>query len=345
MKAFQSELDMMGDLRATDDEVTSFAQRCPFLGNEYFEYIRNYRYNPKVVTAELSDGELGLGVDGVWEREILWEVPLMSLISELYFIHCDQDWNPDMKLQEEKLRAKGNRLRDVTFTDFGTRRRRNYETQDLAVRVLKEICPHFMGTSNVHLAHVHNVKPIGTLAHEWIMGISALEGLRHANRHAMRIWSDVYKGNLGTALPDTFGDAAFWQDFDSVLARLHDGIRHDSGSPFEFTDRAVAGYTKLGIDPLAKYAIFSDGLNVDLVLEIYAYCLRKIKSSFGIGTHLTNDFETLAGLVSKPMNMVIKMIMCNGEHVIKLSNDIGKVIGDRDAVRVAKWTFHGIPLD
>lgn len=345
MKAFRSELDMVGDLRAKDNEISYLAERCPFLGSEYFEYIRNYRYNPKVVTAELSNGELNVEVEGVWEREILWEVPLMSLISELYFTHCDQDWNPSPERQLQKIHDKATRLGDTTFTDFGTRRRRNYETQDMVVREFKKLSPNFVGTSNVHLAHKHNLRPIGTMAHEWIMAISALESLRHANRYATQIWSNIYKGNLGTALPDTFGDVAFWMDFDSVLARLFDGIRHDSGDPFEFTDRTVAGYKNLGIDPLTKFAIFSDGLDVDGVLALRAYCQHKIRCSFGIGTHLTNDFETLDGKVSKALNMVIKMAMCNWIHVVKLSNTLSKAIGDRDALRVAKWTVYNTPLD
>jgi nicotinate phosphoribosyltransferase len=192
-----------------------------------------------------------------------------------------------------------------------------------------------------------DVKPLGTMAHEWIMGISALEGLLHANKHAMRIWSDVYKGNLGTALTDTFGSAAFFNDFDGVLARLFDGLRHDSGDPIEFAEKAIKAYKNLGINPMTKTIIFSDGLDVDTALKIAESLNGKINFSFGIGTNLSNDFRTADDprAVSKALNMVIKMMSCNGVDTVKISDVESKVIGEKDAVRVALWTFFKIPLD
>jgi nicotinate phosphoribosyltransferase len=267
----------------------------------------------------------------------------MAMISELFFIHCDNDW--DDRDQEAKLAAKSDRLRHITFTDFGTRRRRSFATQEAVVAYFKKHNAYFMGTSNVHLAHKYNVRPIGTMAHEWIMGISALEGLRHANRYAMKIWSDIYKGELGTALTDTFGTDVFWADFDVALAKLFDGPRHDSGCPFGFTDKTVANYKRLRIDPTTKTAIFSDGLDTDLAVRIDDYCKGKIRSSFGIGTHFTNDFTKPNGDVSKPLNMVVKLAKCDGVPVVKLSDTPTKAIGDRDALRVAKWTFFGQALD
>ena len=172
------------------------------------------------------------------------------------------------------------------------------------------------------------------MAHEWISGISALEGLQHANRYAMRHWSRAYKGNLGTALADTFGSAAFWEDFDNYYARLFDSVRQDSGDPLKFGDDAIAHYKKLGINPMHKYILFSDALTVDAAIKINKYFAGRVNTSFGIGTHFTNDVPG-----SPALNMVIKMVSCNNIPVVKLSDVPSKAIGDRDALRVRAGLF------
>lgn len=332
-------LETFDQLTMTNEQRDKLRSECGWLGEEYIQYLYNYRFDTSELNWGVSDGELELGIDGVWERAILWEVPLMALISELYFRYCDTNWKYSEVEQSVKLVEKANRLNGVTFTDFGTRRRRSFRVHDLVVRTLMNY-RHFAGTSNVHLALQYGVKPLGTMAHEWIMGISALESLRHANRFATRIWADVYKGDLGTALTDTFGTDAFFRDFDGTLARLFDSVRHDSGCPFEFTDKVIANYRKLRIDPRTKTIIFSDGLDIGTVRSIADYCEGKIKHSYGIGTNLTNDFPG-----SNPLNMVIKLTHCNGIPVVKLSDSPTKAIGDPDALRVARWTFFGTPLN
>lgn len=354
MAAFRAELEHMESLYLKPAEADFLRSACPYLGEEYISYLYNYSFNPREVTAELTDGgELVLSIDGPWERTILWEVPLMALISELFFTYCDTNWTFDHELQYNRLIEKARLLRDAftegfasgkavwsaNFADFGTRRRRNYVTQNLVVETFKH-WSNFVGTSNVHLAKIHGVKPLGTMAHEWVMGISALEGLQHANRYAMRVWADVYKGNLGTALPDTFGTAAFWEDFDGFYARLFDGVRHDSGDPSKFGHATIEHYKKLGINPMTRTIIFSDGLDAETAAALRKEFHEKINVSFGIGTNLTNDYTG-----SKPLNMVIKMSHCGGKPVVKLSDVPTKAIGDKDALRVAKWTFFGTPLD
>lgn len=345
-RAFKAELLSMRDLKMTADEHDWAQSRLHWLGDDYIQYLKNFRFNPSEVEWWVDDGNLRLAIDGSWEKTILWEVPLMSIISELYFEHCDKDWKFDENEQTQKLIAKGDALSGLNFTDFGTRRRRSYEVQKLVVQTLRRY-ETFRGTSNVHFAHIFDVKPLGTMAHEWIMGISALEGLLHANKHAMRIWSDVYKGNLGTALTDTFGSAAFFNDFDGVLARLFDGLRHDSGNPIEFAEKSIKAYKNLGINPMTKTIIFSDGLDVTTTLRIAKELEGRINFSFGIGTHLSNDFMTASDpdVVSKALNMVIKMMSCNGVNTVKISDVESKIIGERDAVRVALWTFFNTPLD
>jgi nicotinate phosphoribosyltransferase len=238
-----------------------------------------------------------------------------------------------------QMEEKSRKLSNTTFGDFGTRRRRNYTTQDSVVACFRHN-QSFVGTSNVHLAHKHNVRPLGTQAHEWYMGVSALEGLRRANYYGMKIWSDIFRGRLGTALPDTFGTDAFFEDFDHYFARLFDGVRHDSGNPFVFAGKTIDAYQKLKINPKTRTILFSDNLNCDLAVEIQKELASEIGISFGIGTHFTNDFPG-----SKPLNMVIKMASCNGVKVVKISDEPSKQIGDRDALRVANWTFNNTPLD
>ena len=320
----------MEKLRLTHDEAIWLEEQCPFLDKRYIDYLRNYRYNPDEVSFRITqERELSLCIEGTWESTILWEVPLMAIISELYFKHCSTNWAYDHNKIVNNLHQKAYILRNCYWADFGTRRRRTYITQDTVINEFKYY-PGFMGTSNVHLAHKHNVKPIGTIAHEWIMGISALEGLRHANKHALRIWGNIYKGNLGIALTDTFGTDSFLKDFDLYLAKLFDGVRHDSGDPVEFGNKVIKHYSLLGIDSTTKTIVFSDSLDPETAAMLEKTFRRQIKTSFGIGTNFTNDFEN-----SRALNMVIKMHKCDGIPVVKLSDSPTKQMGDQDALRVA----------
>jgi nicotinate phosphoribosyltransferase len=181
---------------------------------------------------------------------------------------------------------------------------------------------------------IHEVRSIGTTAHEFIQAVSALESLNHPNRLAMQKWSEVYRGELGIALPDTFGTDAFLKDFDVYFAKMFDGARQDSGKPFEFADKFIAHYKKLGIDPLTKTLVFSDALNVKKAIEINEYCKGKIKASMGIGTFFSNDFEG-----SPALNMVIKLWTVNDFFVVKLSDDNGKENGEAKSLEMHKWLF------
>ena len=341
MDEFMDEINQMVCLSLSDEEAFWMENEIPYLGHSYVEYLRNYRFNPqKELKASLINGDLDLRIKGTWERTILWEVPLMALISELYFKHCEPDWSITDE-QHAQIVCKSQTLKHCdSFADFGTRRRRSFEIQDLVVSSFKKLSPNFTGTSNVYLAKKHGVKPIGTMAHEWIMGISALESLSHANRHALKIWSKVFEGRLGIALTDTFGTDVFFEDFDGYLARLFDGVRHDSGDPYVFAEKVIAHYKKLGIFPMSKMIVFSDGLDPSLAADIAAKFKGRIRTSFGIGTNFTNDFKG-----SKPLNMVIKLSKINDVPVVKISDTPTKSIGDKDALRVARWTFSKTPLD
>jgi nicotinate phosphoribosyltransferase len=170
------------------------------------------------------------------------------------------------------------------------------------------------------------------MAHEWIMAHMYLDSIRHCNRAALLAWQEVFKGSLGIALTDTIGSPAFFADFDKCLARSYDGIRQDSGDPFEFADRAIKHYESVGIDPASKTIIFSDSLNVEKAIAIKEYCGDRIKCAFGIGTNLSNDYPN-----SPALNIVIKLWSINGVPVVKLSDSPGKTMGDPEAVKVTNW--------
>jgi nicotinate phosphoribosyltransferase len=291
-----------------------------------------------------EDQQLQITITGKWRDAILWEVPLMSLISEVYFQRVDPDWNMDGQRDLAISKAKALSEAGCLFADFGSRRRRNFRVQEELVEIMRGF-KGFVGTSNPDIAKRTGVKALGTIAHEAIMGVSVLEGLRHANRFAMDKWQEVYNAELGIALTDTYGLDAFLGDFTLFHSKSWDGVRHDSGDPKVFVDKMVAHYQNNRIDPTTKTIVFSDGLDVNTAININEYCKGKIRCSFGIGTNFTNDFKCLKnGLRSKPLNMVIKLWSINNIPVVKLSDTPTKAIGDADAVRVAKWTFFNTPL-
>lgn len=334
----------MSQLSLTTSEY-EYLKKYSFLKVSYLEYLKNYKFKPEQVMVKFLDGDIDLMISGPWAETILWEVPLMAIISEAYFTHVDTAWRTD-NWQLEQGRLANNKALQLCamqdkFTDFGTRRRRSYEVQDTIVEAFKHSMSHnFFGTSNVHFAHKYDLRAIGTMAHEWIMGVSALESLRGANKFALQKWMDTYNGNLGYALTDTFGTDAFFRDFTGFSARLYDGVRHDSGCPFTFADKVVKHYESIGIDPTTKLIVFSDSLDVEKAIAISHHCSNRIRCSFGIGTHFTNDFRD-----SKPLNMVIKLNTVNMIPVVKLSDDVKKATGNKDAIRVAMWTFFNKPLD
>lgn len=342
------EVQNLAKLQLEPDEAAFLNEKAPFLKPSYLGYLKQYRFDPNEVIFDWADDlqTSRIRIVGPWHRTVFWEVPLLAIFSEAYFKTIDIDWT--LKDQTENARKKAEKLHAARcfFSDFGTRRRRSHAVQDLVVKNLNCVSS-LSGTSNMYFAKKYNLRPIGTMSHQWIMGISALESLRHANRFALQAWNDVYHGDLGIALTDTFGTEAFFEDFDGVLARLFDGVRHDSGDPFKFAERVVQFYHKMHIEPATKTIVFSDSLNVDIACKLKEHCIALgINCAFGIGTFFTNDFVN-----SRALNMVIKLraIAKNRQspfvQVIKLSDDLGKATGDRDALRAAKYVFFGIPLD
>lgn len=343
-------------LALRENEYQWLKEKCPYFKPMYLEHLKNYRFDPSQVSVGLTaDMDLDLRIRGPWHQAILWEIVLMAAVSELYFDMVENNWKDNDRIQPDNpvtssyrsfIRDIGRELesKDCVFSEFGTRRRRSFELHDQLIATLAQAgLRTFSGTSNVFLAMRYGVRPIGTMGHEWIMGNSALVGLRNANLFALENWADIYKGDLGIALSDTFGSEAFFSNFNLKLSKLYDGVRHDSGDPIRFADRVILHYRDMGIDPLRKTIVFSDSLHARDAVRIREHCNGKINCTFGIGTSLTNNSEFFR--TSPPLNMVIKLYSVNDIPVVKLSDDEGKETGDRDAIRVANYIFGRKGLD
>lgn len=335
------EIRKMADLRLQGEELTYLAETGYFLTPVYLDFLTHYRYNPDEVSVQVREGNLQLGIEGPWFRTILWEVPLMAVVSELYFSMTA----PTIRSTDEqhaRNREKAGRLRDnqVKFADFGTRRRFSAANQERVLADIRSVEGNtLIGTSNVHFARQFGIKPIGTHAHEWFMFHAAENGYRLANKSATDAWTAVYQGNLGIALTDTYTTDVFLQSFDAVKARLFDGVRHDSGDPIAFADKVVAHYRKLRIDPTTKTIVFSDGMNVDNAIRVRKYCEGKINTSFGIGTYMTNDLGPVA------LNIVIKLSECRTDAhsgwipVVKLTDVQSKHTGPQEEINLCYRTI------
>ena len=340
-KGFGEELrkwvNAMAEMKLTKEEKEYLRITCPYLDLPYLDFLAGYQYDPSEVQIVQTENELEVTVVGEWYRTILWEVPLLALISELHYVMNGMERDSDETVIRNTL-EKAEELDNlgVNFAEFGTRRRHSYKVHDLVVNALTQNkSSKFTGSSNVHFAMKYGVKPIGTHAHEWFMFHAAEYGFKMANALSLEHWVDVYRGDLGVALSDTYTTEVFFQQFDKKFAKLFDGVRHDSGDPIEFAEKTIAHYEKNGINPLFKYIIFSDGLNLEKVAEITHACQGKIGISFGIGTNLTNDVGV------KPMNIVMKLIAAqsvNGDWIptVKLSDEHGKYTGDPKMIELAK---------
>ena len=334
-------IDNMAKLQLSSNEKEFLRETCPYLDPTYLDFLQGYRYDPSEVTIVQNGGELSVSVEGFWYRTILWEVPIMSLICELFYQETHQNRVTDEQvIQKVEDKIENYRSLGIQFAEFGTRRRHSYKVHELVVKTLQEKGKGtFIGTSNVYLAMKYRTKPIGTHAHEWFMFHAAKYGFKMANSTGLEHWTEVYRGDLGIALTDTYTTDVFFEQFDKKFAKLFDGVRHDSGDALEFGDKTIAHYQKLGINPLTKVIIFSDGLNYEKVARITEHCKGRIGLSFGIGTDLTND----VGL--QPMNIVIKMTEAKPENanwtgVVKLSDEPNKHTGTADDIDLAIRLLH-----
>jgi nicotinate phosphoribosyltransferase len=338
------QIEQLAHTSITADQL-NYLEKIPFIKADFIRFLSLFRFNMRYVHVALDGaGQLAIRVRGPWLHVILYEIPLLAIVSEVrnrnryrgVLIEQVRE-RLDEKLHWLKGEASPAELEGFKVADFGTRRRFSYRVQEEVVDVLQRDFPgRFVGTSNVHLARKFQLKPLGTMAHEWFMAHQQLgPRLIDSQKVALECWVKEYRGLLGIALTDTIGMSSFLEDFDLYFAKLFDGLRHDSGDPLQWANQAIAHYEKLGVDPMSKTLIFSDGLTLPKALELYRELHDRIHLSFGIGTHLTCD---IAGV--EPMNIVIKMVDCNGYPVAKISDTPGKTqCRDPNFVNYLKHVF------
>lgn len=325
------EIGNMARLQLSRDEELFIESRCYYFDPVFIDLLKGFRYDPAEVKISQSEGNLTVTIEGLWYRTVLWEVPILALISELYYIMTKTD---PVEVEERAI-AKARKLMElqVEYSDFGTRRRFSFDVLDRVISKLKEHSGGFFkGTSNIYMAMKHDIFPLGTHPHEWFMFHGSEFGYRSANMKALDAWVEVYKGYLGTALTDTYTTKNFFSSFSTLHAKLFDGIRHDSGDPLAFTDLAVDFYISKRTDPSTKTIVFSDALNMDKIEKIHEHVAGRIHDVYGIGTYFSND----AG--HKPLNIVLKMthsrMRGKGDFhpAVKLSDDPAKHTGDKEVL-------------
>ena len=336
------ELKKMEDLFLTHEEEKFLKKNLSYLPPIYIDFLKGFRFNSSEIRIWMSEGKLNVTATGLLYRVTLWETPILATISELYFKATGQ--TPDVNYMEEVAIQKAKQLtqHNITFSLFGMRRRFSSEVEDKVTELLKmNSGSNYFGTSNVYMAFKHNVKVSGTHPHEWVQFHGSIYGYKMANYMSMENWIDVYDGDLGTVLTDTYTTEVFLNNFSKKHAALFTSLRHDSGDPMAFVDKVIKRYEELKVNPQTKYIVFSDSLDVDKAIAIKEYCGDRIGASFGIGTNLTND----VGNNIKGMNIVMKLFRCKmtekeqWHECIKLSDVEGKHTGNKHEIHLAQETL------
>ncbi len=339
----KEETKAMAQLSLSRDEELFLHQELPYLPPTYIDFLKGFRFNPEELIIEQDEaGHLSIIAEGLLYRVTLWETPILALVSELYYRITGA--KPDMEYAEQAITKKAKALAQegISFSMFGMRRRFSFEVELRMTELLKQHAgPCLYGTSNVHIAHLLGLKVSGTHPHEWIQFHGAMYGYKMANYMSMEDWINVYDGDLGTVLTDTYTTDVFMRNFSKKHAMLYTSVRHDSGDPFVFTDKVIQRYQELRVDPKIKYIIFSDGLNVERAIEIANYCKGRIGASFGIGTNFSCD----VGNDIKARNIVMKLWQCKMTErdrwhpCVKLSDVGGKHTGEASEIRLAQETL------
>lgn len=316
-------------LRFTEEEL-EYLDNITWIKGTYVDFLRLWqpRYEEFTIT---TDAPCGLAIDaaGTWLNTSMYEIPVLAIVNEVYF-RMAYDYDVLLKQFKRRLDEKVRLLEEDTyrlsdFSEFGLRRRLSAEAQEMAVKAIAEAelpeDSHFIGTSNVYLAKKFNLKPVGTMAHEWIMCTGQgnhKHNPAYSNWYALDAWVKEYGILNGIALTDTITTDCFLRDFQLTYATLFSGVRHDSGDPYEWGDKMIAHYNSLGINPRTKTLLFSDSLDFERATALYDYFKDKAKVAFGIGTFISNDTD------EEPLNIVMKTTKCNGMDVAKISDVAGK---------------------
>lgn len=326
----REQIDHLCSLRFSEEDLAFLATRR-YLKSDFIDFLRIFRLQQRYVRVETRGDDLVILAEGPQIHVMGFEIFVLAIVNELYFRRLTN--GSVLAEARRRLQEKIERIREFEragvarrfpfeFFDFGTRRRYSREWHEEAIsRLARELPQYFKGSSNVDLARRHDLAPIGTMAHEYLQTFQAVGvQLRRFQAAALERWVQEYRGDLGIALTDTVGMDAFLADFDLYFAKLFDGLRHDSGDPVAWGEKALRHYAKLRIDPATKRLVFSDGLDVPRALELYAHFADRVQCGFGIGTNLTND----VGLT--PLNIVMKLVECNGQPVAKLADSPGKTL-------------------
>lgn len=346
----RKELDHARTLRFSKSELhylrgTNEYQERMF-SEDYLEFLAGLQL-PEYDLRKVG-GQYELEFPGKWSELTYWETVALSIVNELYYLHF---MRKPSKFEREKVYAEGVRRLaekidilkkrpDITFCDFGTRRRFSRDWQDYVVQTLAEELPptQFLGTSNTYLAMKYSLLPMGTDAHERAMALSGIfhgseAEIRASHNKNLRDWWDEYGWGLSIALTDTYGTDFFFSDMTPKQSILWKGLRQDSSDPFVFVDKAMTFYQRCGVNTQEKLIVFSDGLDVETIVKLADYCKEKIKATFGWGTNLTNDLGFPA------LSLIVKLIESNGHGTVKLSDNLAKALGKPEDVERFKRIF------
>ena len=316
------------ELKFSEEEL-EYLDNIKWIKGSYIDFLRIW--NPRYEDFEITnEGECGLSIEtkGTWINTSMYEIPTLAVVNEVYF-RMGHNYEVLLDSYKERLEEKVGKLVNGeynlgAFSEFGLRRRLSSEAQELAVKTLKDTTlkdSSFVGTSNVYLAKKYNLKPVGTMAHEWIMCVGQgnhKHNPAYSNWYALDAWVKEYGVLNGTALTDAITTDCFLRDFQLTYATLFSGVRHDSGDPFEWGEKMIKHYEDLGIDAKTKTLLFSDSLDFERASKLYEYFSGRAKVAFGIGTYISNDTDV------KPLNIVMKTTACNGMDVAKISDVEGK---------------------
>ena len=338
----KKELEQMAGLSLTSGEEAFIRKQMPYLPPIYIDFLKGFRFDPSEVDIRLEESKLKIRASGLLYRVTLWETPILATVSELWFRESGQ--HPDVGYMEQAAIDKAIRMKEhgITFSLFGMRRRFSFDVEDRVTELLKQHAGESLfGTSNVYMAYKHNINVSGTHPHEWVQFHGSIYGYKMANYMSMEDWINVYDGDLGTVLTDTYTTDVFLRNFSKKHAALFTSLRHDSGDPFLFADKVIQRYEELRVNPKMKYLVFSDSLNVDKAIEIKDYCGDRIGVTFGIGTNLTNDVS----VEIRSMNIVMKLFRCKmtakepWQECVKLSDVEGKHTGSEREIALVKETL------
>ncbi|MBO4427355.1 MAG: nicotinate phosphoribosyltransferase [Bacteroidales bacterium] len=341
----KAELKNLGSLALTKEEYEYVTKRVKYIARNYWEWLASFRFEPDKIDASLDDaGHLLIEVTDYLYKVTLYEVPVLAIVAELRnkYRGVKVDYGKAVGILEDKLAFANEH--QLPFSEFGTRRRFSSALHEKIVQSIKEHCPKYCaGTSNVYFAMKYGLTPVGTFPHEWVMFHSGVFGYKRANFLSLEDWIKVYDGALGTALIDTFTTKSFLRTLTMKQAKLLDGFRQDSGDEIEVGEMVIARLKEFGIDPASKIMVFSNALDFPRYKRVADYFKGKIKFSAGIGTNITCD-PGIEGY--RPANIVMKLSRCRmsgkdpWEKVIKISDDLGKHMGDDREFEIARYELH-----